>query len=153
MNRQTNFPLMSWYCSCWHSKIASEWEDVCHTQVSAVPCSNCNRWRRVPWYVEESSRIEIHIHERSKEHLGDWGNRSSKSHSLKRQELSHSGEQTWKKIWTLLGAENESPDLSASKWPSVSGIINLNLKANFRPSPLDKFLNWSIQPKNTMHNA
>ena len=53
--------------------------------------------------------------------------------------------QTWKKIWILLGAGNESQDPSASAWPTIKGIINLKLKTNLRPP--NKFLKWSIPPK------
>ena len=53
--------------------------------------------------------------------------------------------QTWKKIWILLGAGNESQDPSASAWPTIKGIINLKLKTNLRPP--NKFLQWSISPK------
>ena len=60
--------------------------------------------------------------------------------------------QTWKKIWTLLGAGTESRDPSTSVRSPISGILNSNLKTNFRPSPSHKFLNWSLPPKNTVHS-
>ena len=50
---------------------------------------------------------------------------------------------------TPSGSRNWEP---ACACPPISGIINLNLKTNFRPFPSHKFLNWSIPPKNTAHS-